>query len=845
MKNPTYKTIASLLFIAILAVQIISPLSAHAGAALDYDNPNKNGDNPYKVSLNGIITSGLLTSLVGCTGIVDKVAKVTTQFAQNLLTSKAAKAKLEADLNREKLNAVPDTSVEATLAGQKQQDKQSERDQAREFTNNCINGIATTLIKNQLTAMTKYTMNWINSGFSGDPLYVRDVNSFMDSLTIEILRKENSLFKDPANSAAYPYGRDYARGQVSAYQSARDTTGALRQDLTNFLTPGSTPESFATDFSQGGWNGWLALTTHPENNPLGFNLKATEDLSNKQMIATSTAKAEIDRNGGFVDQRKCVEYEAALGNASGTGASCVDNYNSQKQTEVTACNAKASQILRDGCIQGVNTKYTALFASCGATASNPSGTPKCIRYETVTPGSIIKNKVDTYINSPERQLELAKTLNDSLNALFAALINRFEDQGLSGLSSKVNNFTTPITGGFGSNSLTDAIGNNIASATSSLDNTGSSQNNNGGPFDITRDLGNKYAQPIDGGEWNASSNTPELTPEVGIQNQYYKVSVAGDTQLFGGVVHHWRVGEKAFFDGKKWQVGVPAHIIETRGIFQIQKDYLTSIKKAATTLPQVVPKLAELDYCIPGPNQNWQSNSDTAKNGITAYLAGATVTSGTETVTASDLGCFGQFCNGKTTHDWSELQLQDITDYKNAFENDWRNLWAQIENKEFVYIEYPHFVNFHGRKHNEVSGAATTAIIEKWKGLAKTKYDEYITKAKERYGVNSSMLSEFTIQGNQNSDFLPMAQAGLDMTKNLSIDAADIPDAVKAAEDNLAQSNGAVYRLGFIKDKVNIIISAAQARRKAKRIADGATPMPQLCLDNEKVTYLENGVLKQ
>jgi hypothetical protein len=56
----------------------------------------------------------------------------------------------------------------------------------------------------------------------------------------------------------------------------------------------------------------------------------------------------------------------------------------------------------------------------------------------------------------------------------------------------------------------------------------------------------KYA-----GTWNASTNTPTLASGVGVQGQYYVVSVAGTTNLDG--VTNWGVGDWAVFNGAVWQ----------------------------------------------------------------------------------------------------------------------------------------------------------------------------------------------------------------------------------------------------------------------------------------------------
>lgn len=820
MKSKTARKIISILVLGVFVLQTLAPSIALAdNKALDYDNPNKTGDNPYRVSLKGVISSGLLTNLVGCTGIVDKVAKVTTGFAQSLLTNKTEKASLKGELKGEAQSAVPETPVAGTLQAQKAAQEQAARDKSKAFTENCLKGIAITLAKNQLTAMTKYTMNWVTTGFNGDPLYVRNVDSYVDSLTTRLVQEEVSMFSKVENAKYYPYGRDYARGVVGSYKASRDQYGSLKQDLTAYLTPGKTINDFANDFSAGGenpWNGWLALTQKPQNNPLGFTLSATQNLENKKSETTASTQEELARNGGFFDQKKCVLYASK---ATAT----------KPKTGGDSCGIKDSQ---GNCLGTPSSSQSSVTANAK---------PECLKYETVTPGSVIKAKIDTYVNSPERQIEVADTINDALNALFSALINKFENQGLSGLGSKINNFTNPVSGGFGSNSLVDSLGNTISS-TGVFDDTNRNTRVNES-FDLTRDLGNKYTQALDSGSWNADTNTPEINPDEGIKYQYYTVSVAGATKLFAGN-YNWKVGDKAYYDGTKWSVGVPKHIIEKKGVFQIQKDYMKSITKTVNILPQVIPKLAELDYCIPGPNTNWQNNSQEAHDEYFNYLSGVTATPVTYRIDARDYGCFAVIC-GVINHDHHVLSIPDFSNYKNIFD-DGRNLWPKIEQMEFFYVIKPFRTNWtFGTNTWAVREEDVRAQVDKWTNLATKAYDEYVIKAKERYGLSSPMRTEFTPEGNPNPAYLPMAQAGLDLTKNIATDAEDLPKAIAQAEDNFAQSSGAIYRLGFIKDKVNKIIIAAQNRRKTRRATDGLPAMPQICLDNERVTWVENDVLKQ
>jgi hypothetical protein len=53
------------------------------------------------------------------------------------------------------------------------------------------------------------------------------------------------------------------------------------------------------------------------------------------------------------------------------------------------------------------------------------------------------------------------------------------------------------------------------------------------------------------GLWNANTNTPTLTSGVGTKNNYYKVSVAGSTNLDGET--DWQSGDLALFNGTAWE----------------------------------------------------------------------------------------------------------------------------------------------------------------------------------------------------------------------------------------------------------------------------------------------------
>jgi hypothetical protein len=67
------------------------------------------------------------------------------------------------------------------------------------------------------------------------------------------------------------------------------------------------------------------------------------------------------------------------------------------------------------------------------------------------------------------------------------------------------------------------------------------------------------------GTWNASTNTPTFSSSVGTKGYYYKVSVAGNTNING--ISQWNIGDTIIFDGATWDKidGVANEVISVAG----------------------------------------------------------------------------------------------------------------------------------------------------------------------------------------------------------------------------------------------------------------------------------------
>jgi hypothetical protein len=181
-------------------------------------------------------------------------------------------------------------------------------------------------------------------------------------------------------------------------------------------------------------------------------------------------------------------------------------------------------------------------------------------------------------------------------------------------------------------------------------------------------------------------------------------------------------------------------------VIQLQHDYITKAKEAINISGDAISAIARLDYCIPGPNPNWQSNTTDAQ---------------------------GSFIQAQT----GDADIQGL-------------------------------------------------------------FAEYDQKIQSMYGSTSAMQTPGT------SDYLSMASLGLNLTKDLGAYHEIMLDKKKEYQDSITNTNATIQKLNVIKEKVNLIITAAQKRRDAARTQSGAPKVSAMCLATEKVTYLEGDVLK-
>lgn len=316
-------------------------------------------------------------------------------------------------------------SIPAKVAAVEQNTKEAKEDLAATTKREqCLNGAADALAKNALQKVADKTINWVKTGFNGNPFYVRDTTSYLKSIENEKLDTYLNKYVQTSNPIFGNALRSVLKQQTTGY-----TDGFLNKTMN---TPeGRAYQDFQSDFTKGGWNAFL----NPNNNPVGAYFNAADELNYIISTAQQDVKEELAQGDGFLSMKKCVEYEPI------------------KTSGPRTCNGGTPE---DELLPGTTCVPDQTTTTTTATK------PKCIRYETVTPGALISNQMASIANSTIRQLENTDKINQVLGSFFNQFIDRLLTDGLTGSGRGTSRATTG--GGIGTNVVTGSNGLTLSSA---------------------------------------------------------------------------------------------------------------------------------------------------------------------------------------------------------------------------------------------------------------------------------------------------------------------------------------------------------------------------------------------
>lgn len=314
-----------------------------------------------------------------------------------------------------------------------------------------VRQVLMTIAKRALQQMTKSTINWINSGFHGAPLFLKNPDSFFrDIAKFEIKRIIDSVGYD---SLRFPFGKNFALNAIGSYK--RQFEENAQYTLSKVINDPVLLSNFRTNFNVGGWNGFLINTQYPQNNYIGSQMMMTDELALRLRGTAKTAAEKVtdvlQQGMGFLSPKTCPsnpEYNNGANEFLRPSFNEAEYEKNHPYTDMTAAGSLAWTEARD--------KAKAEFVKKN---SCPGG------LVSTTPGSVVANQITNAMGSTFRQTELGAAMGNSISAILDTLLNKFLGDGLTALATKTN--PKPVTDDWTYNGQT--LGSPADSANSAWD----------------------------------------------------------------------------------------------------------------------------------------------------------------------------------------------------------------------------------------------------------------------------------------------------------------------------------------------------------------------------------------
>ncbi len=298
-----------------------------------------------------------------------------------------------------------------------------------------LDTVATAFARAILRKLTAQTVNWINTGFNGNPAFVTDPGQFFLDVGDQTASRYFLDANSPLNGLCTAFQPQVRLALVKSYLQEDQF-----QSQCTFSRIGANFENFTRDFTQGGWEAWFTMTQENQNNPYGAYLEASRQLSLQITAQNTKYDRQLNRGKGFLDFEVCPEGKTR-GEVAANRGQVVGKPGDACELEGGAvcgaglrCGSSFTCEVVDPSYLDDNGNYTA-SSELGGLSSNDCTVAK----KTVTPGSVISEKLTKSLNSTETTLELTNSINQVVNALMTQMIEQTFNSikgGLRGLSKK-------------------------------------------------------------------------------------------------------------------------------------------------------------------------------------------------------------------------------------------------------------------------------------------------------------------------------------------------------------------------------------------------------------------------
>ncbi|MBI4118008.1 MAG: hypothetical protein HY455_00480 [Parcubacteria group bacterium] len=244
--------------------------------------------------------------------------------------------------------------------------------------------IAFALINSIIRQMTANIIDWINSGFDGNPAFITDLDRHLTNACY-------GTFDDFVNELGSTRGLN-SRSQILLARSIALTDPCATIRGGDLLSPNIAEEAFAQflfDFRYGGTERFVRMVLWGQNNAYGRYLIASNEASRRLDINRQSELERLGWGDGFLEWKECTTVQ----------------WDNPDTPEVDA--------------------------------------PRQ-RCETATPGKVVEHQLNDTLDSNKRRIEIADEIDEIITALMTQLTEQALAGGLRALSGGGNSYTNRL-----------------------------------------------------------------------------------------------------------------------------------------------------------------------------------------------------------------------------------------------------------------------------------------------------------------------------------------------------------------------------------------------------------------
>ncbi|MBY0376775.1 hypothetical protein K2P96_02270 [Patescibacteria group bacterium] len=339
------------------------------------------------------------------------------------------------------------------------------------------------IARRALASMTRSTVNWINNGFHGAPLFVQNPDSFFKDIT-------KTEVKDLITTIGYdqnlfPFGKEFSLNTITAYKDRQLAVNA-QYSLSKATNDPVFLNNYRMNFGTGGWDGFLLNTQYPQNNPIGFNILATDNLAIKLQgtgqNAAQKIQTSLEQGQGFLSPQTCPS-NPSYNNLQNQFQKPTFNFNpspeivaaqpapGNKNDPLNSTYESADGTIDYNALSLATAQWQKKYdAEKAGDRAEWAETNECKGgLQTTTPGAVVASQITKAIGLPQDQASLGAALGNSLSAIFDTLLNKFigSPQSPGGLTGIASNTNTPAQ----TPDTWDYLGNTLGTDTNSVNGT--------------------------------------------------------------------------------------------------------------------------------------------------------------------------------------------------------------------------------------------------------------------------------------------------------------------------------------------------------------------------------------